>query len=50
MERISTSYRFEIDIIGTDPFSLGELGFVNFEKLRYFNLRTGDRILMEFDI
>ena len=26
MGRISTSYRYEIDIIGTDPFSLGELG------------------------
>ena len=29
----------EIDIIGTDPFSLGELGVVNLEKLeklRYF--------------
>ena len=39
MGRISTSYRYEIDIIGTDPFSLGELGVVNLEKsekLRYF--------------
>ena len=26
MGRISTSYRYVIDIIGTDPFSLGELG------------------------
>ena len=37
--RISTSYIYEIDIIGTDPFSLGELGVVNLEKLeklRYF--------------
>ena len=34
MERISTSCRCEIDIIGTDPFSLRELGFVNFEKFR----------------
>ena len=53
MGRISTSYRYVIDIIGTDPFSLGELGVVNLEKLeklRYFNLRTGDRILMKFDI
>ena len=25
MDRISKSYRYEIDIIGTDPFSLGEL-------------------------
>ena len=33
MGRISTSYRYEIDIIGTDQFSLGELGVVNFEKL-----------------
>ena len=39
MERISTSYRYEIDIIVRDPFSLRELGVVNFEeseKLRYF--------------
>ena len=36
MGRISTSYRYEIDIIGTDPLSLGELGVVNWEKLRYF--------------
>ena len=33
MGRISTSYRYEIEIIGTDPFSLGELGVVNLEKL-----------------
>ena len=33
MGRISTSYRCEIDIIDTDPFSLGELGVVNLEKL-----------------
>ena len=50
MGRISTSYRNVIDIIGTDPFSLGELGAVNFEKSTKFNLRTGDRILMKFDI
>ena len=51
MERIS--YKYVIDIFGTDPFSLGELGVVylqKLEKLRYFNLRTGDRILMKFDI
>ena len=39
MGRISTRSRYEIDIIGTDPFSLRELGVVNlekFEKLRYF--------------
>ena len=39
MGRISTSYRYEIDIIGTDPFSFRELGVVNLEKsekLRYF--------------
>ena len=39
MERICTSYRYEIDIIGTDTFSLGELGIINLEKLeklRYF--------------
>ena len=33
MGKISTSYRYVIDIIGTDPFSLGELGGVNLEKL-----------------
>ena len=32
MGRISTSYRYVIDIIGTDPFSLGELRVVNLEK------------------
>ena len=32
MRRISTSYRYEIGIIGTDPFSLRELGVVNLEK------------------
>ena len=40
MGRISTSYRYVIDIIGTDPFSVGELGAVNLEKLeklRYVN-------------
>ena len=26
MERMSTSSRYMIDIIGTDPLSLGELG------------------------
>ena len=53
MGRISTGYRYEIEIIGPDPFSLRELGAVNLEKLeklRYFNLRTGARILMKFDI
>ena len=34
MERISASYRHVIDIIGTDPFSLGELEVVNLEKIR----------------
>ena len=34
--RISTSYRYMIDIIGMDPFSLGELEVVNLEKFRYF--------------
>ena len=39
MGRISTSFRHVIDIIGTYPFSLEELGGVNLkklEKLRYF--------------
>ena len=53
MGRISKSYRYEIDIIGPDPFSLGELGLLiwkNEKNLCIFNLRTGDRILMKFDI
>ena len=33
MGRISTSYRYVIDIIRTDPFSLGELGVVNLEEI-----------------
>ena len=33
MGRISTNCRYVIDIIGTDPFSLEELGGVNLEKL-----------------
>ena len=33
MGRISTNYRYEIEIFGTDLFSLGELGVVNLEKL-----------------
>ena len=39
MERISTSSRYVIDIAGTDPFSLEELGGISLEKLenlRYF--------------
>jgi len=36
MGRINTSYRYENNIIGMDPFSLGELWVVNLEKLRYF--------------
>ena len=28
MGRIGTNYRYVIDIIGTDPFSLGELGLL----------------------
>ena len=33
MGRIIKSYIYLIDIIGTDPFSLGELGVVNLKKL-----------------
>ena len=36
MNGISTSYRYEIEIIDMDPFSLGELGVVNLEKLEKF--------------
>ena len=32
MGRISTSYRYVIDITGTDLFSLGELGVVNLKN------------------
>ena len=32
MGRISTSYRYKINIIGTDPFSLRERGVVNLEQ------------------
>ena len=38
MGRIITSYRYEIDIINTDTFSLGELGVVNLENLE--NMRN----------
>ena len=34
MGRISTSYRYVIDIIGTDLFTLEELGGVDLEKLK----------------
>ena len=33
MGRLSTSYRYVIDMIGTDLFSLEELGSVDLEKL-----------------
>ena len=33
MGRINTSSRYVIDIIGTDPFCLEDLGDVNLEKL-----------------
>ena len=52
--RISTKSRFVIDITRTDPLSLGELGgsisvcWEKLEKMRYLNLRTGDRTLMKF--
>ena len=39
MGKISRSLGYVIDIIGTEPFSLKELGGVNLEKLeklRYF--------------
>ena len=32
MGRISTSYKYESDIINTDPLSLRELGVVNLKK------------------
>ena len=33
MGRINANYRYEVDIIGTDSFSLRELGVVNLGKL-----------------
>ena len=43
-----------IDITGTDPLFLGELGErVNSEKLQklgIFNLKRSDRILIKFDV
>ena len=49
MGRISTSYRYVIDIIGTDLLSLGKLGVVNLEKLKkgYFYLHNGSPDLNE---
>ena len=38
MGRISTSYIYEIDIIGMDPFSLREPGVVNLEKSKKIEL------------
>jgi len=32
MGRISTSYRYDIDRIGTDPFYFEELGVANLEE------------------
>ena len=53
MRRISTTSRYVIDIIRPDLFPFGNIGDVdveNLEKLRYVNLRTGDRFLIKFDI
>ena len=44
MRRISKNFRYVIDIIGTDLFTLEELGvgvLILKKKLRNFNLRTG---------
>ena len=54
MGRLSTSYRYVIDIIGTNLFTLEELGGdINLEKLkklRNFYLKNRRyRILMKFD-
>ena len=52
--KIIRSPRYVIDITRTDPLYLGEFGRrVNSEKLekmRYFNLRRSDRILIKFHI
>ena len=55
MGRIKTSARYVTDITGPDPLSLEKLrgGGSNSEKLEkrgICNLRTGDQILMKFDI
>jgi len=52
--RISTSPRYVIDIAGLSSLSLGELEgvlvWINLINRDIFNLRTGDTILMKFDI
>jgi len=53
MGRISTSYRYVIDIVGTDLISLEELGGADLEKLeklRYFYFKSGRPDLNEIDI
>ena len=53
MGGIITSYRYMLNVIGMDLFILEELGGVDLKKIkkmRIFNLRTGERILMKFDV
>ena len=54
--KISISPRYVIEITGTDPLSLGELGgggrliLNKLEKIGIFNLRRSDQILMKFEV
>ena len=51
MGRIKTSLRYVTDTAGPDLLSLAEFGGGgNPEKCGICNLRTGDQILMKFDI
>ena len=53
MGKIITSPTYVIDIAGTDALFLGESNgggghSEKLEKMRYFNFRRSDRILMKF--
>ena len=53
MENAYKYRRYVIDVTVMDSLSLGDLGGDNSEKLekmRYFNLRRSDQILMKFHI
>ena len=55
MGKISTSLKYVIDTTGLNLLSLwgvggGGVDSKKLEKLRYFNLGSGDWILMKFDI
>ena len=54
MRKISRSHRYVIDITGTDLLCLagwgGGINSEKLEKMRYFNLRRSDRILIKFEV